>query len=152
MKTLEPVGIVKFERFFRSAAGIDVDKSDLKRYNDFVIQKVSDLLVRAQAVAKANGRDMIEPHDVPLTKGLRESIQNFKKLNQQINIQPILDYIIGQPQLKLACSEDTKAELPAIAGGLSFALARSFKIIDPELKNPDSWHWERAFSIFNLLL
>src|ERR1700730_7693273 len=35
------MGIAKFERFFRLAAGLDVDKSDLKRYSDFVNQKIS---------------------------------------------------------------------------------------------------------------
>ena len=31
------------------------------------------------------------------------------------------------------------------------ALARTFTIIDPELKNPQTKHWERAFQIFDLL-
>ncbi|MFC9631532.1 DUF1931 family protein [Streptomyces mirabilis] len=30
------MGVSKFERFFRAAAGLDVDKNDLKRYRDFV--------------------------------------------------------------------------------------------------------------------
>jgi hypothetical protein len=37
-------------------------------------------------------------------------------------------------------------------GGLSIALARSFKIIDPDLKNPKSEHWERSLRLFDLLL
>ncbi|HYR87751.1 MAG TPA: DUF1931 family protein [Terriglobia bacterium] len=148
----EPMSVAKFERFFRVAAGLDVDKSDLKRYNDFVNQKTYDLLIRGQAAAKANGRDIIQPFDLPITKGLQESIQSFRKINEEIELQPILDYIAGLPQLHLAYSDETKAELPRIVGGLSVALARSFKIIDPELKNPQTWHWERAFSIFNLLL
>jgi len=64
------MGIAKFERFFRVAAGLDVDKSDLKRYRDFVNGKIYDLLLRGQAAAKANGRVVIEPFDPPLTKGL----------------------------------------------------------------------------------
>jgi hypothetical protein len=152
MRTREPVNIAKFERFFRSAAGVDVDKSDLKRYNDFVNQKTFDLLLRAQGAAKANGRDIIEPHDLPITKGLQESIHNFKKIDADIDLQPILDYIAGLPQLNLAYSDETKANLPVIVGGLSFAVARAFKIIDPDVKNPQTWHWERAFSVFGLLL
>ena len=27
-----------------------------------------------------------------------------------------------------------------------------FKIIDPDLKNPQARHWERSFQIFDLLL
>jgi hypothetical protein len=32
------------------------------------------------------------------------------------------------------------------------ALARSFKIIDPTLRNPQPYDWERAFKLFALLL
>jgi hypothetical protein len=49
-------------------------------------------------------------------------------------------------------SDETESRLPDVVGGLSLALARTFKIIDPEVKNPQTEHWERAFSIFNLLL
>ena len=37
--------VAKFERFFRIAAGLDVDKEDLKRYSDCINQKIYDLLV-----------------------------------------------------------------------------------------------------------
>jgi hypothetical protein len=49
-------------------------------------------------------------------------------------------------------SEETEARLPAIAGGLGVALARTFKVIDSRLKNPATEHWERAFQIFDQLL
>ena len=39
------MGVARFERFFRSAAGLNVDKDDLKRYNDFVHHKLYDLLM-----------------------------------------------------------------------------------------------------------
>ncbi|MFD8274682.1 DUF1931 family protein [Streptomyces flaveolus] len=35
----------KFERFFRAAAGLDVDGNDLKRYGDFVDAQLYDLPV-----------------------------------------------------------------------------------------------------------
>ena len=63
-------GVPLFERFFRLAASLDVDKQDLKRYRDFVNHKIRDLLIRGEAAAKANGRNAIEPFDLPITKGL----------------------------------------------------------------------------------
>jgi hypothetical protein len=42
--------------------------------------------------------------------------------------------------------------LPNIAGGVSVALARSFKIVNPTLKNPRTEHWQVSLQIFNLLL
>ena len=146
------MGVARFERFFRAAAALDVDKDDLKRYSDFVSQKVHDLLIIGQATAKANGRDIIEPSDLPITKGLQESIHDFKGLEQEIELQPVLEQLAAWPPLDLFAGEETQAQLPTIVGGLSVALARAFKIIEPDLKNPRTRQWERAFRIFNLLL
>jgi Domain of unknown function (DUF1931) len=146
------LGVVKFERFFRVAAGLDVDKADLKRYSDFVNHKVYDLLLRGQAAAKANGRDLIQPHDLPITKGLQESIHIFRGINEEIELKPILDELTNRPPLDLGYTAETEAQLPGIVGGLSVALARTFTIIEPDLKNPMSEHWERSFRIFDLLL
>jgi hypothetical protein len=146
------MGTAKFEHFFRAAAGLDVDKADIKRFTHFVNQKIHDLLVCGEAAAKTNGRHLIETIDLPITKGLRESIHTFKKLDEQIELAPILDRLAARPPLELANSAETEAQLPAIVGGLSVALACAFKIIDPELKNPESHHWERSFQLFDLLL
>jgi hypothetical protein len=146
------MGIARFERFFRVAAALDVDKADLKRYSEFVNHKVYDLLVRAVAAAKANGRDIIQPFDLPITKGLQECIQEFKHMDLEIELRPILDRLTARPPLELAYSDETEKRLPSVVGGISLALARNFKIIDPDVKNPRADHWERAFEIFNLLL
>jgi hypothetical protein len=146
------MGVTKFERFFRVAASLDVDKHDLKRYTDFVNHKIYDLLLRAEATAKANGRDIVEPQDLPITKGLQESIQAFAKLEEEVELDPILDRITARPPLDLALRDETEARLPKISGGLSVALARSFKLISPAIKKPATEDWERAFRIFDLLL
>jgi hypothetical protein len=146
------MGIAKFERFFRLSAGLDIDKADLKRYSDFVNGKIYDLLLRGQAAAKANNRVTIEPFDLPITKGLQERIHEFRNIDEQIELRPILDHLASSPPLDLAYSEETEARLPEIAGGISVALARTFKIIDPKLKNPQTEHWERSQRLFDLLL
>ena len=142
----------KLERFFRGAAGLDVDKSDLKRYRDFVNEKIYDLLLRAQATAKANARSVIEPFDLPLTKGLQERIHEFEKIDLEIELKPILDHLAARPPLDLPYSEETEAEFPDIAGGLSVALARVFKCVDPLANKPHSEQWERCRRVFDLLL
>jgi hypothetical protein len=146
------MAVTKFERFFRVVAGLDVDKQDLKRYSDFVNQKIYDLLLRGQATAKANGRDIIEPHDLPITKGLQESIQAFGALDEEIELKAILDHITARPPLHLAIGAETESKLADIAGGLSVALAHTFKLVDPTVENPATDDWERAFKIYNLLL
>jgi hypothetical protein len=146
------MGVPKFERFFREAASLDVDKDDIKRYSDFVNEEIYDLLIIGQATAKANGRDVIERWDLPITKGLQESIHKFTRMEEDIELEPILDELAARPQLDATLSEETTADLARIAGGVSVALARAFKLIDTRLQNPSSEHWERAFQLFRLLM
>ena len=146
------MGVARFERFFRLAAGLDVDKQDLKRYSDFINHKIYDLLLRGVAAAKANGRDIIEPYDLPITKGLQECIHAFREIDEEIELQPILDRLAARPPLELAYSDETEARLPAIAGGLSVALARSFKVVDPHQKHPHGEQWDRAVQLFDIVL
>jgi hypothetical protein len=150
---MELTAISKFERLFREAASLDVDKEDLRRLNDFFNHKVEDLLIRGVANAKANARDVIWPADLPITKGLQENIHAFKKIDKDIQLTPVLDQLTKVPVLELDYGDETRAMLPQIAGGLSVALAHSFKIIDPDMKNPlATKHWERAFKLFDEIL
>jgi hypothetical protein len=154
---MTPMGVSEFERFFREAASLDIDKDDLRRYNDFVNSKVYDLLVSGQAKAKANGRDIIEDWDLPITKGLQETIHDFRRMDGAAQLRPILEQIVTLPELpppglNMTYSEELERRLPGIAGGLSLALARAFKILDPNVENPQTKQWERAFRIFDLLL
>jgi hypothetical protein len=146
------MGVSRFERFFRAAAGLDVDKDDLRRYSDFVNRKVYDLLLIGQATAKVNSRDIIEPWDLPIAKGLQESVREFEKMDEEVELRPILEQLAALPPLDFGYSEETEARLPGLVGGLSLGLARTFKVLDPKLKNPQTGHWERAFRIFDLLL
>jgi hypothetical protein len=147
------MAVSRFERFFRVAAGLDVDKDDLRRYDEFVTGKLHDLMIVGEAKAAANGRDVIEPHDLPITKGLQESIHQFRRLDEEVDLEPILERLAQRyPQLDRPPTDETEAELAEVVGGLSVALARSFTIVDPELVNPSTEHWERAFRLFDLLL
>ncbi|WP_198029442.1 DUF1931 family protein [Bradyrhizobium sp. WSM3983] len=146
------MSVAKFERFLRTVASLDVDKQDLKRYSDLISQKLHDLLLRAQAAAKADGRVLLEPFDLPIAKGLQECVHEFERLDEEIELRPILDHLAAWPPLDLAYGEDVEARPAEIVGGLSVALARTFNIIDPGLKNPSSEHWRKCFRIFDLLL
>ena len=139
------MSISAFENFFRLEASLDVDKADLDRYNDCITRKVNDLLIRGEATARANARDVIEPHDFPITRGLQESMQAFERLDDDQDLT-------AERPIDLEVSAATEGALPRVAGGLSVALARTFKILHPKLRNPQSEQWERSFRVFNLLL
>jgi hypothetical protein len=107
------MGIPQFERFFRAAAGLDVDKSDLKRYSDFVHDEIHDLLIIGQATAKANVRDVIQPEDLPITKGLQERIHEFRKLDEEIELQRLLEDLATRPPLDLTLCRGNRRKAPA---------------------------------------
>jgi hypothetical protein len=109
-------------------------------------------LVRAQATARANVRDVIEPWDLPIPKGLQERIHEFERLDDELELEPFLADLAARPQLDVAIGDETLEQLPSVAGGASVALARMFKVIDPNTANPSSAHWERAFRLFDLLM
>jgi Domain of unknown function (DUF1931) len=149
---MEPLGIARFERFFRQTAGIDIDKSDVRRFDDFVNDRIYALLLRAVATARANGRDVVQPQDIPITKGIQEAMHAFRALDQEVELDPILEQLTRRPPLDLAYSDETKDELPHLAGGLAVALARTFPIIDEDLKTLQPHHWDKAGRVFDLLL
>jgi hypothetical protein len=149
---MELFGIAQFERFFRLAASLDVDKNDVRRFDEFVNDKIYDLLLRGVANAKANARDVIEPQDLPITKGLQESIQAFEAIDEEVSLDAILEHLTRRPPLDVVYSDETEERLPQIAGGLGVALARTFRILDEEVKNPQAQHWDKATRVFDLLL
>jgi hypothetical protein len=148
----EVMGVSKLERLFREAAGLDIDKSDLKRLSDFIDDRLRSLLIIAQGHASANGRDIIEPWDFPITDGLQRAMREFEALDTELALAPILERLAKMPTLRRAYSDETKSCIPQIVGALTICLARIFKTIEPGLKNPRTEEWDRARRVFEILL
>src|SRR6202789_762513 len=106
------MGFTRFERFFRGVGGVSVDRDDVKRYLDFVNDAIYDLLLIGQATAKANLRDIIEPWDLPVTKGLQESTHALRRAEEEIELGPILESLVARPPPDYALSDATPAGLP----------------------------------------
>ena len=146
-----PTGIPLFERFFRSAAGIKVDKNDLRRFRDFVDEQIESIAIAGRDAAKWNDRDVIVPQDLPITKGVQERMREFDKLDEAEEVRDLLRQVVRRPPADVTFSEDIERMLPELFGGLSIALARSFRLIDPRSETPSTQHWERARDIFGLI-
>jgi hypothetical protein len=141
-----------WERFFRAAAGLNIDKNDIRRHQDFVDTRLRQLIVRAEAVAKANGRDLIEFWDLPITAGLQTCLHEFEDLDADLDLTDALREIAPVPPTDFDYSEEARNSLATVAGGVSVALARVLRLLDPEVKNPQTTHWERAEQLFGVLL
>jgi hypothetical protein len=145
-------GIPELERFFREAGGVDVDKADVDRFRAFVDEKVDDIAIAGRDAARWNNRDEIAPQDLPITKGLQERMREFGKLDTADDLREALRGSLRRPPDDVTFGEETQAVLTDVFGGISVALARSFRIVDPDVKNPSTRHWDRAYEIFRLLL
>jgi hypothetical protein len=146
-----PSAIPLFARFFRSAANIDIDKNDLRRFGEFVDEQIDGLAIAGRNSATWNGRDVISPQDLPITKGVQERMREFDKLDEAEEIRELLHQQVRRPPADVTFAEDTERMLPELFGGLSVALAKSFRIIDPKLTNPTTSDWERSFALFRLI-
>ena len=103
------MGATKFRRFFRVVAELRVDDDDLKRYSEFVNEKLTDLLIVGQAAAKASGRDVLMLHDLPITKGLQQCIHAFEKLDDEPDLEPLLADIAAIPPVRAELSDEVRA-------------------------------------------
>ena len=147
-----PSGIPHFDRLFRAAAGINLDKNDVRRFRGFIDERIDAIAVAGRNIAKSNGRDVITPQDLPITKGLQERMREFDKFEEADAIYQLLRREVRTPPEDVTFADDTEELLPQLFGGLAIALAQSFTIIDPALKNPRTEHWERAFKLFGLVM
>jgi hypothetical protein len=150
--TLAVTSVSTWERFFRAAAGLNIDKNDIKRHQDFLDARLRSLVVRAEAVAKANGRDLIELWDLPITAGLQTCMHEFDKLDADLDLTTAVREFTPLPPTDFDYSEQTRDGLVSVAGGVSVALGRALQLLDPEVKNPRTTHWERAEQLFEVLL
>jgi hypothetical protein len=145
-------GIPELERFFRSVAALDVDKSDVRRFRTFLDEKVDAIAIAGRDAARWNGRDVIAPQDLPITKGLQEQMRDFGTVDEADEIRQVIRGTLRRPPDDVTFGEETEDVLVEVFGGLSIALARSFRILDPHLTNPATEHWDRAFALFRLLV
>ncbi|ALE80327.1 DUF1931 family protein [Pseudonocardia alni] len=139
-----PSGVPVFERFFRSVAGLRVDRSDVKRFREFVDGLVDDVAVAGRNSARWNGRDVIAPMDLPIPKGLQERMREFDELDEATEVRALLTAAVRRPPADVTFSEETEALLPELFGGLGIALARALRAVDPDVPNPGTDQWQRA--------
>jgi len=140
------------KKLLRRSAGIDIDKSDMKRLNDLIGTKLNDLLVIVVRNASYNDRDIVMEPDLPLTKGFLERRQEFRRFDEALGLKPILKHLATYPPLERALSADVEAMLPELAGTLAMLAGRTLKVLDPAVRNPDDMLWERVLILMELLL
>ena len=146
------MGYTRMKEFMRRSAGIDIDKSDMERLTDLIGRKLHDLLVIGVRNASYNNRDVVMEPDLPLTKGILEHLPEFRRYEETIDLKPILDHLATYPPLERTLSFEVEAMLPELVGTLAMLAGKAIKIIDPDVKNPDSDLWDRVLHLMEALL
>ncbi|MCV7423097.1 DUF1931 family protein [Mycobacterium yunnanensis] len=146
-----PSGVKVFQRLFRAVASVDLGENDVRRFHEFVDEQIDALAIAGRNSAKANGRDVIEPQDLPITKGVQERMREFDGLDVAGEVRELLAETIRRPPEDVTFAEDTEQLLPELFGGLSVAVASSFRVLDSTMTRPSSEHWDQVFKIFRLV-
>ncbi|MCE0765110.1 DUF1931 family protein [Pseudonocardia kujensis] len=133
-----PSSVPVFGRFFRSVAQLKVDENDVKQFRAFVDEMVDDIAIAGRNSVRWSDRDVVAPMDLPITKGFRERMREFTKLD--VDVRAVLAEGVRRPPAGMTFSEETEEVLPELFGGLSIAFARTFGIGDPEVVDPSTEH------------
>ena len=146
------IGFHKLETLFRKAASLDIAKGHAKEITDIIGDKLYDLLIIGERNAKYNGREVIWECDIPLTKGILETLEEFKKLEEELDLKDILDHLATLPPLKYPLETELEEKLPEITGAILVVLARIMKSIDEENRRVNHELIEKAKRIIDLTL
>ena len=145
-------GAQRLEELVWRMSELELDKSDLQRLSDLVDEKLYHLLLTGVRHASYNNRDFIMEPDLPLTKGLRESMQDFELYEEEVEIQPILEQLATYPQLEREPSQQVIDMLPDLVGTLIMVTTQLMTIIHPEISNPNDETWDRVTETMDLLI
>ncbi len=63
-------------------------------------------------------------------------------------IVPVDDHVVLEHDILIGAIVAEQL-LPELFGGLSIALARSFRVVDATVSNPSTEHWDRVFTLLN---
>jgi len=146
------VGFTKLEALFRKAASLDIKKGHAKDITDIVEKKLVDLLIAGERNANMNGRDVIMESDLPITKGLQETIITFRKMEEEIDLKDVLDTLTTFPPLKYPYAADLEEKLPEITGALLVVMAKIIKEVDGNDRAVDHDTIQKTKTIMDLTL
>jgi Domain of unknown function (DUF1931) len=102
---------------------------------DFVEQIVADLLLIAQHTAEGQQTNRSRAARPSHHQRAARKHLSLPEAGHRYRTRAHTDRIVPEPEFDLPYRQEVEARLPAIAGGLSYAVARRFKIIDPEIKH-----------------
>ena len=118
------------------ATGLELDEEQLDQAVLLSQRKIVDLFDVAEETTLANGRELIRWHDLPLTKGLRRTIQETAAISKAIEVDPALVFA-GEARVNRAVDELVRADLPRLTTALLVLTSRIVATLEPANLAPD---------------
>ncbi|GAB6065886.1 DUF1931 family protein [Aquifex pyrophilus] len=124
---IRPKGFDKLDHYFRTELGIDLTDETINLLLEGVKSTFGKLFYGAENRARFNGRNFIALADLNITKALEEHIENFKKIEEDMGVDELLEYISFIPPVEMEVGEDLRSEYRNIMGGLLLMYASVIK-------------------------
>jgi hypothetical protein len=153
--------------FIAGGTGLDLDHDQVMQIAGMAGQKLSDLFEIAAETAAANGRGLILRHDLPLTRGLLQTLEDVAVLSKDIDIEPIYLFLRTSTGLRAGVDDVVQADLPRLMGALLILSGRIIALLEPTTmppkekfalltrpadSRPTAWEVERAAQVLDLTL
>ncbi len=150
MSEEEIISYSKLQKLFRKAADLELNKTISERIIVFLKKKLNDMFYIAEEKARGEGRDYIKLSDLPLTKGFKNSMDEFMNLEEIVDVAPIEKF--AKSVTAYPMDSDLIDNLGIIAGTLFVLVGRVIKLVNPLAKRPGIDEVERAIKILDLTL
>ena len=150
------VGYSRLEGLYRTFLGLDLDKGKAEMIIDFSAKKLEDLFRVGMERAYARGGDVVEYYDLPITRGLAETIEWYRRERERLRdprleLGPIVDYLLARVR-GLVIGESVRENLQDLTADLLLLLGLVVKHVDPGVRKPGKEALERAARILDLTL
>ncbi len=150
------VGYSRLESLYRTFLSMDLDKSKAELVIDVSSKKLEDLFRVGLERAYIRGSDVVEYYDLPITRGLQETIEWYRRERERLNdprldLGPIVDYLAGRVK-GLVIGETIRDNLQDLTAAVLLLVGRVIKLVDPGTRKPSKEAIERAARILDLTL
>ena len=150
------IGLPRLEALYRRFTGLDLDKGRAEEIIEVASKKLEDLLRVGQERAWARGSDVVEWIDLPITRGLAETIEYYRRERERLqdprlDLAPIVDYLTGRIS-GLVIGDSVRENLQDLTATVLLLIGYIIKRIDPKARKPSKEDIERARQILDLTL
>ncbi|WP_457548658.1 DUF1931 family protein [Archaeoglobus sp.] len=144
----------QLKKILEETCELDLYKVEAGRMMDIVEKKLADLFEVAYNKAKAEGREMIMPRDLPLTKGFLNSMELFRKAieRQNVDVEPIKKFVLRELPVDAPLQDELIDELPIITGTLFVLIGRVIKALHPDVERVKDEHIDEAKRVLDYTL